>query len=274
MRAFEAKASLIACALLVCSPARGEGEDKVEACAAAGEQGQLLRIKGKFREARTKYMECVRDGCPSLVQKDCAQFLSELDAAMPSIVVAAHDSNGTDLTDVRVQVDSENFLDRLDGKAVPIDPGAHTFRFEAPGLPVVTKSFVVREGEKSRLILVTIEVPGSKKVEVERPTPTSVWIALGVGTVALGSFAYFGLAARRDFDDLRSSCGGNCASSDVDRVKRKALIADVSLGISAISFGLATFFYLARPETPRAGALDLRATVGREGGTFVLSGVF
>ncbi len=252
--------------------------DPAAACADAAEEGQRQRIAGKLHAARETFAACLRPECPALVQKDCAQFVLELETATPSVVVAAHDGSGGDLTEVRVTVDGVAFLERLDGKAQPIDPGVHQFRFETAGAPPLEKTIVVHEGEKSRVVAVTLQAPETlQSSTTNHAVPVATWLSLGIGAVALGSFTTFGLMARHDYNQLHASWGTDCPQSDVDRVKRKALVADVSLGVSVVSFGIAAWTYFAREKTPaplKAGTVTVDGGVGKGTGYVMISGTF
>jgi len=239
-----------------------------DACADASEKGQLLKIKGKLRAARDEFLTCVKDACPPLVRKDCAQFLVDLETAMPTVVLGARDTSGGDLTEVRVVVDNDTIAEHLDGKAIPMDPGVHKFRFEAKGRVTVDQTIVVREGERNRVIAVTLRPTDSDGVLPidHRAPPIAAWIAAGVGFVGLGTFAVFGLAARAEFNDLETRCGSRCPDDDVDAARRKALIADIGLGIGVIGAGVATYLFIdhARKPTIRpalgAGVIGIVAT--------------
>ena len=51
-------------------------------------------------------------------------------------------------------------------------------------------------------------------------------------------------------EQLQDQCAPFCAPSDVAAVRNHYLAADVSLGVAALSLGLASVLYLARPEIP------------------------
>ena len=137
----------------------------------------------------------------------------------------------------------------------------------------------MHEGEKSRVIAVTLQPPPPTPTAmvIDKRVPISTWIALGVGTVALGSFTYFGLSARHDFNRLRGTCGGDCPQPDVDRVRTKAIVADVSLGVSLVSFGIAAWTFFARGTTPssaKSGTVRVDGGVFVGGGSLSISGAF
>jgi hypothetical protein len=260
-------------------------EDK-QACISASEKAQQLRADSKLSASREQLLSCARDVCPAVVRKDCARWLAEVEEALPTIVLAAKDSAGHDLGGVKVTVDDKPFADKLEGKAQPIDPGSHVFKFEREGGPTVSETVLVREGEKNRIVSVTFPSPGdgasanvtpNKTDNPALPTTTTrtvspaAWVLAGVGTAAFVSFAYFGLSGRSQASDLRSSCAPTCPQNDVDSVKTKLLVADVSLGISLISFGVATYLFL-NPSTTESRTVSFTPLPG--GGALALAGRF
>ncbi len=122
-----------ALALSVLSLSGGASAAKPEGlkqqCVEAYEQTQSLRKSASLRSARASALTCAQAGCPAVVKKDCAAWLTELDQSLPSVVLSARDKAGQETTAVRVFVDNEPLVERLDGRAVALDPGAHTFRF-------------------------------------------------------------------------------------------------------------------------------------------------
>ncbi len=248
MRAF----GFVAAAVLIAGSAHAQSKSPADTCADASEKGQLLKIKGSLRAARAEFLTCVDDACPPLVRKDCGQFLVDLESAIPTVVLGARDPSGTDLTDVRVLVDAETIAEHLDGKAIAMDPGVHKFRFEAKGRLPVEQTIVVREGERNRVVAVTMKSESGDVVEpIERPgPPVAAWIAAGVGFVGLGTFAVLGLSARAEFNDLENRCGSRCPDDDVDQVRRKALFADIGLGVGLIGAGVATYLFIDHARRP------------------------
>jgi serine/threonine protein kinase len=74
------------------------------------------------------------------------------------------------------------------------------------------------------------------------------FIVGGIGVVALGSFAVFGLGGKSDVSTLEKECKPNCAQSDVDSARTKLIIADISLGVGVVALGVATYMILTRPK--------------------------
>lgn len=151
----------VAAVMVVASTAAEAAAADVQACLASSEKGQRARASGKLREARESFLVCGSEGCPAIVRRDCAQWTSELTTALPTVVFGAKDKAGHDLFDVSVSVDGESLVTKLDGKAVFVDPGRHTFVFETAGASPVTETLLVKEGEKSRVVNVTFAIGGS-----------------------------------------------------------------------------------------------------------------
>ena len=87
---------------------------------------------------------------PGEVRKDCVRRIEQVNASMPTIVFEAKDESGNDLTAVTIKMDGQVITEQLDGTAISLDPGAHTFAIDAIGQAGMTKQLVIREGQKDR----------------------------------------------------------------------------------------------------------------------------
>ncbi len=138
-------------------PAVANAGPDVQACLSASEKGQKARSAGRLREAHEHFLVCGAEGCPALVKNDCVNWNADLLRSMPSVVFGARDKAGRDLFDVTVSMDGEVLVKKLDGKAVSVDPGPHTFRFEHAGFGPITEKVLVKEGERARVFNVTFD---------------------------------------------------------------------------------------------------------------------
>jgi hypothetical protein len=136
-------------------------------CLAASETSLTLRNHHKLREARARLLICSDTACPDDIRDECVRRVAEVNAAMPSVIFEAKSVAGGELTNVRVSMDGESLADQLDGTAIALDPGQHSFTFEAAGEAGSTMSLVVHEGQKNRLVPVRL---GSDKASVA-PSP-------------------------------------------------------------------------------------------------------
>jgi hypothetical protein len=203
---------------------------------------------------------CVSPRCPTFVRRDCAQWEGEVEASVPTVVVAARGSDGRDRVDVRVTVDGQPFASGVDGIARPLDPGEHRFRFEAPSAPPVERLVVLHEGEKRRMVEAVLgppprppQAPSSAATaasHARHPSDADAapagrgpwpWIFGGLGVVAGGVGAALGLSALGDYHALQRTCGanGSCAPSQVSALRARLWVADVAMVGGAVSLGVA-----------------------------------
>jgi hypothetical protein len=251
--------------------AGGSSEEK-DACFHAVDSGQQLRTSRKLAAAKDQFIVCARPVCPGPVKKDCAQWLAEVEATLPSVVFGAKDPKGGDLLDVSVAVDNSPLLDKLDGSSIPIDPGPHVFHFEWKGHTTVDQQVLIREGEKNRLVTATFPMssaPGvlattpTPQATGSRPIPVGVWILGGLAVAGGAAFTGLGLAAESEANNLRSTCAPNCSSSQVDSARVKVILADVSLGVGIASLGIATtWLLLSRSSKGETTTVSVEPTLG------------
>jgi len=258
--ALAAHVLLVVGALLPGAPA--SAQDAMNACVEAHVTAQRLRRDGKLREAREQLVACARTTCPQVLVRECAGWLTEVEAAVPSILFEATDERGRDLVDVRVEVDGQLLLERLGGTAVEMDPGEHQVRWTHPQRKPVEQSVVVREGDKARRISAQLEplVDERKGLSTpaesyERPVPAATIVLGGIGLAGLAGFgvlAGMSLSEKSDLDDR--GCKPNCPTGDVDSIRTKFLVGDIALGVGVAALAGATIFYLTRPSVPARGA--------------------
>jgi len=214
-----------------------------------------------------------------VLRADCAGVLAEVRSALPSVVFAADDGNGHELTDVKVYAGGELLAEKLDGRAVPVDPGTFDLRFERVGQPAVVVSRMIREGEKSRVIRVSLGTPGATAASGASSTPAADRgpdVASGkrsaAGWVLPGTLAAVGLAGigvavytRRSFDsrvdELRSGCAPECTQADRNDLSRMVVTSNVALGvgIGSLALSVVTWFLMA-PSSSSGGVGGARGT--------------
>ena len=250
-------ATLLAGLGALAAPARAEGSAE---CLKGSEEGLRARDRGKLREARRHFVTCAADSCPKALRIDCARWLDDVDASLPTVVFGAKDTRGTDIFDVAVAVDGEQVVGHEQGKAVALDPGPHVVRFDRPAGQQAEVRILLRAGEKNRPILATFEAekekaPGPARASQASPSGGGVPLAtilLGAaGVGALGTFGYFAIAGSQEKDRLRSTCSPSCSDDDLGALKTRYLLADVSLGVGLVALGLAAYFWLTdEPRRP------------------------
>jgi hypothetical protein len=196
------------------------------------------------------FIECSQESCPSAVRSACVEWLHDVEARRPSVVIAIVAADGRDITEVSIEVEGAAVEQ---GTTVQVDPGFHRLRVHAPGYEDTSMSFVAREGEKRRPLRVQLDAlrehVGHKS---ERPgeviTPVT-WVTGGLAVLAFGSFAYFGLTGRSRASDLRATCAPACAESDRSAVKTRYLVADLSLVAGLLLGGVSVWSFLSTRHT-------------------------
>ncbi|MDB4933657.1 MAG: hypothetical protein JWP87_629 [Labilithrix sp.] len=238
-------------------------------CISAYEQTQTLRKDGKPVAAKAQAAICARESCPALLTKDCTKWLAELEAVIPSVVLDPRTPAGALRTDVRVKLDGAALGEKIDGKAMSLEPGSHTFVFEADGAAPTERTIVVRDGEKNKKVTVTLAPArggenGDAKPVADRPIPLGVWIFGGASVLALATSAAFaidGLGKKSDLDQ----CKPHCAAGDIDAMSTSFTLADVALGAGVMAGAAAVYLFLTRPtaEAPAVARANDPATNAR-----------
>jgi hypothetical protein len=251
-------------AALTCTVSAPAFADVKQACVEASTEGQALRDATKLQEARTRFVSCARDACPSIVRKYCAEWLTDIERRLSSVVFRVQSADGADVLGARLFIDGQPQPHGLDGSALPLDPGEHAVRIERDAGDPLEQRIMILEGEKGRVVTVRLAPPAltapTPPPATDAPPPASHPLTVspltlvlgGVGILGVASFTYFGLTAQGDLNHLRQTCAPRCASSDLDSVKREALAADISLGVGVVAVGVAIYTLFAHHAPPAA----------------------
>lgn len=242
-------------------PLRGEplAEPTTERCLSAYEQGQRLRKKQQLKKSRSELLICARAPCPVAFRDECSTWFDEVDKLVPSVIIRVHGAPAR--APIRVVIDGAEAGEASDGTPIELDPGEHDIWLDAKGQPTVKQHISIAEGEKLRVVsFVWAELSGRPTEYSSKPSPLkptlTPWIFAGLGLVSLGSFAYFGITGLSQRSSL-DECDSFCRQQDIDSTRRRFLIADVSLGLSALSFGVATILWL-RPSPATTSSAPAR----------------
>lgn len=252
--------------------------DDRSACFDAAENAQRLRRESKLAQARSELLTCSRDVCPGPVRRDCTGWLAELAASQPTVVVAVRDAKGRDITDVKVTVDGKPFLTRLQGAAVPIDPGEHQFRFELGDGQSSSEKILIVVGERDRVLRVEVKPPAKRATGAPPPPLASSssswkgpgpgpWIASGIGVATLAGFGILQGIAQSKHAALASGCGTthSCDPGDVSSLRTQFVASGVLLGVGGAALLTGVTWLLIAPGKPAAApglALDIQPQAG------------
>ncbi len=274
----------LAAGLLTLGDARADEKD---VCVKAVERAQVARLDGKLRKAREGFVVCARPVCPDAIREDCTRWVGEVDASLPSVVFEAVWSDGRDVTGMTVRLDGQVLTGADPGRAVALDPGEHTFRFEVSGAAPIETHNVIREGEKNRILQVTFTPaatpeapppvappvapsptttttpappglwrdPGTTEEPAapsgsRGPIPVLAWVLGGVGVASFGGFAYLGLSGTGQLNSMRSTCVHACNPSDVNAARNQILVGDILGLVGLAATGVAAWLVLTRPAAP------------------------
>jgi hypothetical protein len=249
-------------AVLACTLWAGTAHAEPNQCALAYEEAQVMRAEGQLRAARRQLQDCVRPECSEFVRADCGRWLGELEAALPSIVLVVK-RGATELENVEVVFDDQPLVSRIDGKAIPVDPGRHVLRFSHQGTDPLTIEVLLREGDKNRLITAILPepkgtAPARDAVNPHRPVQTArrhgtlTYVLAGVGALGTAGFVTLSLLGNGDRRDLERTCAPRCSEDEIGTVRTKYLLADASLAIGALALGGAAYLFFSSPAPARA----------------------
>jgi hypothetical protein len=250
---------------LLSSVALADGAPDSAACVDAYSKAQTLRNDKKLVEARAALLTCAQPSCKDFIVKDCTDWLDQVRQALPTVVAVATDPAGNALIDVKVTVDGAPFQDKIDGRALPLNPGVHAFKFEAADGTKIEKQILVAEGEHDKRIAVTLgnapaaPAAGAAPAGAGAATPAaggtstaapgegsapggaqkSPWKMIGLGTAGVGVAglavgSVFGISAMSKKNSASSSCDSNahCTQPGYDAMKD----AQSAAGLSTIFF--------------------------------------
>jgi hypothetical protein len=241
------------------------------ACIAASEQALVLRKQGKLHGALGQLAACAAAGCPDEVKAECAQRIEAIKGEMPTLILAAKDAAGNDLVTAKVTLDGVPLPGALDGQAIALDPGEHTFTFTLAGQPPLEKKLVLRQGERDRHEIVVlgsavIAAPPPRSVGAPPPLvgpPPSSWstgktlalVSGGLGLVGVGLGVAFGAYASSSQSREKSDCSASLCLSypqaveDYDVAKKDATASTVALTAGGVLVAAGVVLWLTAPRT-------------------------
>jgi hypothetical protein len=266
-------------AAMTLTPASARAADPTTAdCLAATEAALKSGDEHRLRGERSQLLICAAASCPADIRATCSRRVGEVNAAMPTIVFEARDASGNDLSAVKVTMDGEVLAERLEGTALSIDPGEHTFVFES-NQTQATRQLVVAEAEKDRRVLVVFPPPpnpppppppargGEHLPPTGQDTPpahdpgaqrVAGVVVAGLGIASLGVGTAFGVAALSKRTTAQSACPDRCPTqTGVDDWNDAASTGNVSTALLLVGGGalaIASVLWFTAPSGQRSSA--------------------
>jgi hypothetical protein len=150
---------------------RADAPTKAACMSAAEEADVLRRDPSRLTKALEKLRTCVADACPSIVREDCLAWREDVERRVATVVFGAEDENGARVA-ARVRLDGMPLVETIDGPPAIVDPGAHTFTFEAEGRPPLDVRVTLSEGQRNVAVVARYARAEPPKA-VAPPLPTS-----------------------------------------------------------------------------------------------------
>jgi hypothetical protein len=266
-------------------------------CLAANDKSISMRNEHKLLGARAQTLVCAASSCPAEIRKECERRIDLVNGSIPTVVFEAKDGNGNDLTAVTVKMDGALLAERLEGTAISLDPGAHTFVFDSAGQPQITKQLVLREGQKDRRETIQFGTPGG--ASTAKPSATVATAAtpspsamssdaakgggdtqkiLGFGTIGLGVVGIavgtiFGLQSMSKHNDAKAACPAACADENGvklwDDARSAGNVATIGFVVGALGLAGGTILVLsAKPSSGSSAQVGVGPGSIRLGGTW------
>jgi hypothetical protein len=257
-------------------------------CNAAYEQAEVIvhaTRSDKLVSAREKLRICSRPSCKPWMVRECTKWLDEIEDRIPTVVLAARDGKGAEISDASVTLDGAPFATSLDGRAIGLDPGEHTFVFTRPDGRHASQRLIVKEGVKAQLVTVSLDAsqtasPRANAAPTRTPDPALAEddhgaarlrvVGFAVGGVGIAGLVVGGIFGLRTFSKKSdASCeNGACDPGALSEARSAATISTIAIagGGLLLAGGITLVLLAPRLALPARVGLAMGASgVGMEG---------
>jgi len=267
------------------------------------------RLVGRTASAWATFKEASY-AAASVGQTDRQQVAdSEAEKLRPQLSYVTLKIAAVDTPDLAIQRNGQLIRKALWGTPIPVDPGSHRFRAEAPQhnpwertidvagqagnvvvtVPPLAQADVLPRPVAPEPVPAAAPSPGPEPVASDAATeksmlPTLGWVAVGVGGAGIALGSVFGYLASQDSkaadEQCRSDDPGLCNARGVDygdRADSRAMLANVGFGVGLAALTTGVVLILTAPDQPAASSappVTLRAAMGPGGGGFAVRGGF
>lgn len=148
---------LAAVAVLTLAPLAAAEEPSP--CDRALSLAQSWEADGDLLHARDSYESCSPATCTEHTE-ECRAAARRIDATIPRVALRAADVEGHDLVDVDAIVDGWGHFVRLDGAAIPMNPGLHRIFFADPATgKTAQETLYLKAGDRPTVVKVILTGP-------------------------------------------------------------------------------------------------------------------
>jgi hypothetical protein len=171
-----------------------------KACVEAYTAAQEKEQSGHLRAAKEALVACARTACGKAIGRECTTRFSRLESIdIPSIVAHVTDDKGAPRTDVKVGMDGELLTSHIDGQPIPLDPGLHELSFIADGGLFAKEKVLIAEGQRGRVIEVSMKPGDPKELEKEVEAETAAAETAAAGAAGPNAEGVKGAVKRSPF---------------------------------------------------------------------------
>jgi hypothetical protein len=246
-------------------------------CILAHANAQELADSGKLLRARETIQSCATSDCPKLIQKDCNLLAQSIEQATPTLIVNPIDHDGHALTDHRIELDGVALPAPAATEPITLDPGEHRIKLVVAGRQAVEVLIPVRPKEKNQRAVIQMADPDPAASEAR----VAGYALAGLGALGVASFIGFAVSGyldQRKLDSRSTHIDNPSDLSLADRMRRKYVIADLSLAIGLVSGGAATYLLYVTRSSRQDGSTGaktaLEVNTAADGASVCLRGVF
>ena len=252
-------------------------------------QGRTASAWSHFKDA---LVQAQRDGRSERVQY-AERHIRALEPQLGYLTVQV--PAASNVRGLTLQVDGTELVSAAWGAALPVDPGTHLVRAEAPGFEPFEQDITLgtEPGAQQTLLLPPLRAVTANELaapapptdsmqdatEPSNPARTWAWITGGVGVAALGVGSYFGLRAFSLWDEREAGCKGGCTSDAKaagDDANQAATLATVgvSAGVALLATSTVLFLYSGEDGPDAEVGTRLSFTPIAQGATLSWGGPF
>lgn len=246
-------------------------------CEEAHAAGQIARRQKRLLESRKQFQTCSLLHCHDEIRRDCIKWYEEVERSIPTVVFVVL-AGDTELFDFSVLWQREILATGLDSTAIELDPGIYELHIEAPQQVPTTQQVRVREGEKNRIIRISLPGPVAARSKEPQVRNSEVIMATHLSgesrkegnlirdyfTAGLAVASVLSVGAAMGFfwsafskvetaNNPESGCRPACPEETMRPIRQHLLAADIFLATSVVTGGGALSLWLTRPSEPDSG---------------------